>query len=80
MRHDLWMDLRKVWKQIDDVVRYEAGELDHEATVVLFQALIDSGLAWSLHGSYGRTAGELIDLGVCHRVTPVLKNEVLAHD
>jgi len=49
------------------IMAYESGELDDEATVELFQHLIDSGLAWSLQGHYGRTATALIGAGHCHR-------------
>lgn len=66
MRHDLWSDLRTIWKQLDEVIQYEAGELDEPSTIRLYQSLIDSGLAWTLRGNYGRTAAELIEMGVCH--------------
>lgn len=66
MRHDIWVGLRKVSQQLDQVVKYESGELDDPTTIELFPSLIESGLAWSLPGNYGRTASELITLGVCH--------------
>jgi hypothetical protein len=68
MRHDIWLGLRKVSQQLDQVVKYESGQLDEPTTIELFQSLIESGLAWSLPGNYGRTASELITLGVCHPV------------
>ncbi len=37
----------------------------HEQYVEAWQVLIDSGVAWSLQGWFGRTAKELIDMGVC---------------
>lgn len=49
----------------DGIMAYEAGELDEEGTIALFQGLIDSGIAWQLQGSYGRTAAGLIEAGVC---------------
>jgi hypothetical protein len=73
MRHDIWLGLRKVSQQLDQVVKYESGQLDEPTTIELFQSLIESGLAWSLPGNYGRTASELITLGVCHPVVHSLQ-------
>jgi hypothetical protein len=42
------------------MLAYECGELDTDATLALFQHLVDSGLAWTLPGRYGRTAAELL--------------------
>lgn len=51
--------------QIDQIIAYEQGDLDDDATVTLFQDLINSGLAWQLQGHYGRTANALIEAGYC---------------
>jgi len=49
--------------QIDMIIAYEQGELENAGIVKLFSELIKSGLAWTLQGSYGRTAKNLIDAG-----------------
>ena len=49
--------------QLDAMMAWEAGELDKEGTLELFQNLVNSGLAWQLQGCYGRTAAYLIRSG-----------------
>ncbi|WMI34791.1 hypothetical protein SEA_MARAV_69 [Streptomyces phage Marav] len=46
-----------------DLISYEQGELDARETVELFGLLVKSGMAWTLQGSYGRTANELVHAG-----------------
>lgn len=50
---------------VDSIIRFESGELQESEIIDLFQGLIDSGMAWQLQGTYGRTAKTLIDLGYC---------------
>jgi hypothetical protein len=45
------------------IIAYESGDLDDEATIELFQRLVDDGFAWRLQGHYGRTAKRLIEAG-----------------
>ena len=49
---------------VGSIIEFENGELDDVGTISLFAALIKSGQAWSLQGSYGRTAKSLIDAGI----------------
>ncbi|MDO8547838.1 MAG: hypothetical protein Q7R68_10830 [Nitrospirales bacterium] len=37
-----------------------------EEQIEAWQYLIDTGLAWSLQGWFGRTASALIEQGLCH--------------
>lgn len=55
------------YELVGAIVAYESGEMNEEAVIELFQHLIDTGMAWSLQGSYGRTATALINAGLCHR-------------
>ncbi len=59
--------LEKMMSEVDAIMAFESGELDDDGIIDLFQKLIDSGLAWKLQGSYGRTATALINAGYCTR-------------
>ena len=50
---------------IDQIMAYENGDMSEEEMIEMFQALINSGMAWQLQGHYGRTASALIDAGYC---------------
>jgi len=50
---------------IDRIIKWENGKIPFDKTIELFQDLIDTGLAWNLHGMYGRTADRLINAGFC---------------
>lgn len=50
---------------INDIIAYESGEMQDEEVIDFFQRLIDSGMAWSLQGSYGRMAMRLVEDGLC---------------
>lgn len=54
-----------MFDQVSFIMDYEAGLLDEAQIIEGFQHLIDSGLAWSLQGSYGRMAEALIENGYC---------------
>jgi hypothetical protein len=49
---------------VDRIIDYESGLMEEQEAVEFFQDLVDSGLAWTLQGHYGRTASRLIDAGL----------------
>ena len=54
---------------INDIIAWEYGEMDHDQEIIFFQKLVDTGFAWSLQGMYGRRAYQLIEEGEIHHVT-----------
>ena len=49
---------------VSSIIEFEGGNLDEEKIITLFQHLVDTGLAWSLQGFYGRMASAMIDQGL----------------
>ena len=45
------------------IIRYESDEMDMEEEINFFKELVDTGMAWTLQGHYGRRAHMLIDEG-----------------
>jgi len=43
------------------IIDYEMGTLGEKEILELFQNLVNTGMAWTLQGSYGRTATALIE-------------------
>ena len=49
-----------------DIAEGIAEVKSEEEYIAAWQQLIDTGLAWSLQGWFGRTAAHLIEQGLCH--------------
>lgn len=49
---------------VGDIIAFENGDLDAADTLRLFQHLVDTGLAWTLQGAYGRYAADLLQAGM----------------
>jgi hypothetical protein len=47
-----------------DIIAFEDGELTDEETIALFQELCNTGMIYSLQGSYQRFAEQLIAEGL----------------
>lgn len=56
------------------IMDYEGGDIQPEAFLELFSHLVKTGQAWSLQGTYGRTAHQLIDTGYLDRTGKILKH------
>lgn len=54
---------------VSSIQDYESGSLDEDGTIELFQYLVDTGLAWTLQGSYGRQAERMLDAGLIHHAS-----------
>lgn len=52
---------------LSKIMAYESGQMPDDEVVEFFQELVDSGVAWTLSGHYGRTATALIERGLVTR-------------
>lgn len=49
---------------VSQIMDFESGEMTMVETVEFFGELVSSGMAWTLQGSYGHTARQLIESGL----------------
>lgn len=49
---------------IDEIMRFEGEQMTREELIPFFQRLVDTGMAWRLQGTYGRTAHALLSQGL----------------
>jgi phage antirepressor YoqD-like protein len=49
---------------VSQIMAYENGEMEQPEMIAFFQFLLDSGMIYSLQGSYQRTAQQLIEAGL----------------
>ena len=52
---------------VEALIGLDEGTLTEEQEIELFQALVDSGLAWQLQGRIGRQAADMIGAGLVTR-------------
>ena len=65
--------MAKAYDVTGNIIAFEMGELDAAGTVELFAYLVRTGMAWTLQGSYGRAACQLIERGILSRTGNVLR-------
>lgn len=54
----------ELYPLVTRIMEFELGELDEDGVLELFAYLVRTGHAWTLQGSYGRTAADLIRAGL----------------
>jgi hypothetical protein len=48
---------------VDKIISYESGVMPDDEVLEFYQELVDTGMAFTLQGSYGRNAAFLISTG-----------------
>ena len=52
---------------VENIIKYESGEMGLGEMVQFFADMIKSGDVWSLQGHYGRNATAIIEAGIVDR-------------
>ncbi len=65
--------MTKPYDVVGAIMEFEDGSLSEDKTIELFQHLVDTGMAWTLQGSYGRMAHAMLQAGV-------IKEKGASHD
>jgi len=48
---------------VEEFIDWENGDMSEENEIKFFQKLLDTGMAWTLQGMYGRRTVELLNEG-----------------
>lgn len=64
----------KPYDTVGAIIEYESGMMDDEHILVFFQHLVDTGMAWTLQGAYGRAAQALLNKGL---INPKVESNVI---
>jgi len=57
---------------VNEIMKYESGEMNDKESIQFFSKLIKSGDCWRLQGSYGRAANALIEQEIIDRQGNIL--------
>lgn len=49
---------------VDQIVKFENGEMSEDETIEFFQVLADTGIVWQLQGMYQRCLRDFVDAGL----------------
>lgn len=49
--------------RVEDFMDWENGDMSEDNEIKFFQELLDTGMAWTLQGMYGRRTMELLNEG-----------------
>jgi hypothetical protein len=60
----------KAYPIVAGIIAWEDGDMDPDQEAEFFQALVDTGTAWELQGTYGRRAAALLAAGVIEAQGP----------